>query len=295
MPTYTENQLYTLIASRLADFSNIEPSEHREVENALVQTMFELFNAVGNEAFDWDRPITTLPQKGQNLFSTFNAGTIAEGLAAMYFTFAPSALTIESISSQIRGINYTATVQGEVIINDASEVISEIRIYDNSSPTPLTTITPTNTGSNIPYSYNVSNLTNTITFRVEADTDNNGSPVTLSTTTTLNFLYPVLHGFDASSSPATPLNTLTKTVYEGGSETLPFGGTGYFHLYIPSAYGALSSAYLDNLRISDFENSGSSQILTTSGWDSNWTTTYNRYVTRELLLTQSSEVTFIAQ
>lgn len=281
MPTtYSEADLYQLIANKLADFSDIIPLRHREVESALVKTMFELFQDAADLNFDWNRPISSLPSKGQNLFNETGATTLAEGIEALYFQYLASTLSLDNPQTQIVGIHNDVEISGTISINHSDEVVNEVRFYNNGTNTLLDTQNPVNNGQDILISYLWPNVTSNKVVRVEVDLDNNGSPITINQLVNIEFQYPIIFGYNVNPTLSFPMSDLSYKVKENLQEFL-LSNQGYFHIYVPVEYDSNTKITFNGLRLTKVELESTNIALSTNNLNSNWTHSYTKYILPE--------------
>ena len=200
-------------------------------------TDLSLLLATTSQSFDGDRAVK---RSGLPLI---NAGgtTLITWVENYFFPFLPATMSINSFALQESGATFTPTITGTLALNDET-IVTARRIENVTSGTTID-----NPAGNS-YNFTTTDVTSNNTFRNEADVDNNGSPITItSSNSTVSFIRPWFFGMDADANlTGTDLySNLTKEVVNQSNKTVTIGGTAQF------IYFALPDFWTDIVTILD--------------------------------------------
>lgn len=217
--------------------------------------------------------------------------TVTEFLNNYFYPFVPASVSLNPLQTYQYGTSNSFSLVGNVEPNDETQIYAR-RVYDVTSGTVLLGTVDSNS-----FSYPLTNVVASHSYRVDVDVGNNGSPVTLSSPTrSVTFVYPFIYGMsqDASPTGSSLYSSLTKNVSSKSSKTVVLSGSDKFiYFAYPLSYGALSSIYDQN----GFDVTGSFESYQLSVVSSNlnynnWTQAYYVYKTTSVTSVDSKPFVF---
>lgn len=197
-----------------------------------------------NATFDGNRTIKTLPEIGMNPGTT----TLKGFLEWAHYRFRPATVSLNALPTLQVGENYAPVIAGAITLNDETTVNAR-RIVN------VTAGTTVNEPIGNTINYTAAQVAiipgDVVEFRIEADVENNGAPVTkLSAERMVKGVWPMLHGMSAATLGATTLHSnLTKRIAKpddtAGVVSVLFNGT------LQKAYFAYDADLDDLVSIKD--------------------------------------------
>jgi len=252
----------------------------------LEENISEILNLVpstggGDNFFDWNRPMTGLPSIGQ----TPGGLTTAEGLNAIFYPFVEATLSLNSISKQEEGTQFTPQLIGSLTPNQETIINSRIvqvngvdadTFSSNAINQPAPTV-----------------ITADTTYRLKANVGNNGSPIDIeSPLRNVDFVFPFFYGISKQAVRADVFTNTnfytdgTKVINSGsGNINIPFSGTGFLWFAIKSSEPVKTTWFeslLNNGSIgspSDLFDAPIIEIVNSTGLFNDYSENYNIYVT----------------
>jgi hypothetical protein len=190
----------------------------------------------GDVSFDWDRPIKALPQIGVN----YGGDKIQEGLEAMYFPFLSASVSLNGFGLAEVGDDFAPQIIGSLTLNDET-LVSNRKVFVGGVDSDIFLTNSINQAAPV-------NITTNETYQLQADVDNNGSPITItSPIRTQTFIYPFLHGMSSDSNlvQGNIYTSLTRLLQNQGNKTILLNGI------TQTIYFAYDSNYPDLSKILD--------------------------------------------
>lgn len=237
--------------------------------------------------FDWNRPIKTLPQLGDNIF-TLGSGAldIIDGLDDMFFRDLIATITLNSFPLKEVGDLFAPTLIGVITPNDST--INTRRVHrDPLGLNPSFASPGTNNINEVDPDAQPINLGISQQYRIEADVTTGGNNTTeYSPIRDLEGIYPYFYGSDPdiALSGTDAYNNLTKVLQKEGTKTvtITYSSGEYLYIFTPTSWGALTDV-IDNGGSGDSIFSSFETVdirnVTSVGLDSDYSINFNAYRT----------------
>lgn len=222
-------------------------------------------------SFNWDRKITGSFAQG----TTIGGTDLKAGIEKALFPFKEASISIDGLPLQMTGNQYAPNIKGQITMNSES-TIYERRVVRTDGGIILTK--PVSNTIN----YTAPAISSSASYRIEADTENNGIPKTIaSATETVEFVYPFMWGMhsDPNLSGTNLFNAFAKQTQKNGEKSVTYNDADkYIYFCQPFSYPELTSILDPNnfQFLKDFTKS--TRSVTSTGLFANWAADYRVYI-----------------